>query len=166
MNFRFAVLLYIGACVASRADAHLEFTVSGTLIAWGNDYYGLVSSMPRDLTNVVKVSVGSGAAAALRDDGTVAVWGFGGNPFSRLGSVLTDVIDIDAGNKQVLALRASGEVVCLDLMNYAYNPPPDNLGEAVSVMTWDHYNRAMLRDGTVAAWKKIRMSKPSRISTM
>jgi alpha-tubulin suppressor-like RCC1 family protein len=119
--------------VAASYSHSLALTSSGTVWAWGDNYYGQLGDgtntnrwMPVQvpgLTGVVAIAAGSyyssGFSAALKTDGTVWVWGNGsvgemgdGGTANRNspGSVpgLTGVSSIAAGGGHVLAVKTDG----------------------------------------------------------
>src|SRR5262249_19468213 len=68
---------------ATSGSAALQVRVpNGAVRAWGGNFSG-ETIVPIGLSNVVAVSAGDGLSAALRDDGTVVVWGRNGDPAFR-----------------------------------------------------------------------------------
>ncbi|MBI3192034.1 MAG: hypothetical protein HYZ36_05155, partial [Pedosphaera parvula] len=58
-------------------DGHtLALEADGTVVAWGNNFYGQCLP-PTNLSNVMAVAAGGSGSfsLALRDDGTVVAWG-------------------------------------------------------------------------------------------
>jgi len=102
----------------------------GTVLAWGDNYYGqlgngdnIASSSPVQvvgLTDVRKIAAGSGRSVALKNDGTVWTWGYDhyawqtgqdiSNNTPAQVADLTDVIDIAAGYEHTVAVKADGTV--------------------------------------------------------
>ncbi len=59
-------------------NADFAVRADGSVIGWGNDLYGVLD-IPPDATNVVSLMAGDEQVIAIRQDGTVATWGFGGS---------------------------------------------------------------------------------------
>lgn len=129
----------------------------GTVLAWGDSgYYGL-TNVPGDLTNAVAVAAGAFHALALRNDGSVTVWGGS----QSAPAAVTNVVQIAAGEFHSLAVRGDGSVVC---WNYATGTnPAGGFGEAafpsnvansnfVAVAGGSQHSLALRKDGTLLAW--------------
>jgi hypothetical protein len=111
----------------------------GTLVAFGLNDNGQVTGIPttegsssaiaspvilggRPLTGVVAIAAGDTHTVALRNDGTVMVWGYPaspddesdcarGRPLTLGGDVLTGVTAIAAGGRHTLAMKNDGTMV-------------------------------------------------------
>ncbi len=73
--------------IASAGDVlAADFAVrgDGSVIGWGNDFYGILD-IPPDATNVVSIAAGTEQAIAIRRDGTVVSWGLRRYERSRCG---------------------------------------------------------------------------------
>jgi hypothetical protein len=118
--------------LAAGSSHVLAVRSDGTVLAWGSNANGQLgdnSNIDRitpivvpGLTDIVKVEATFSKSFAVRSDGTLFAWGYNG--FGQLGvgssesyikqptPVLdvTNVVDVDAGDGHVLALRSDGKV--------------------------------------------------------
>ena len=77
---------YASAAVAAGWDHALALKKDGSLVSWGRDDYGQVTSTPTG-SNFVAIACGYDHSVALRSDGTLAAWGF--NAFNQCNNVPT-----------------------------------------------------------------------------
>ncbi len=89
----------------------IGITREGRPVVWGG-FHGSINP-PAGLSNVTAVAIQSAGLytsfLALRNNGTVASWGY--NPASSLPAGLTGISAIAGGMNHVLALRSNGTVV-------------------------------------------------------
>ncbi|MCL6560248.1 MAG: hypothetical protein K6U74_15935, partial [Firmicutes bacterium] len=123
------------------------------------------------LTNVISVAAGCSHSIALKDDGTVWVWGYGpaagldqGSSVPRQVYGLTDVVGIAAGNYHSLALKRDGTVWAWGQNNEGqlgdgtkynnrYEPVQvAGLSDVVAIAGGGGHSLALKNDGTVWAW--------------
>lgn len=141
------------AVISSGGWPHaLGLLQDGSIIGWGDDYGGGISSQPADLTNAVAVAVGFDSSLVIRPDGTVAVWGNTSDNIPEVPAGLTNVTAIAAGNdgSSALALRADGTIV-----EWGYNGTNSHpeLSNVVAVATANAFmNAAVHFDGSVTVW--------------
>jgi hypothetical protein len=141
------------AVISSGGWPHaLGLLQDGSIIGWGDDYGGGISSKPADLTNAVAVAVGFDSSLVIRPDGTVAVWGNTSDNIPDVPAGLTNVTAIAAGNdgSSALALRADGTIV-----EWGYNGTNSHpeLSNVVVVATANAFmNAAIHFDGSVTVW--------------
>lgn len=135
-------------CLALRAD--------GTVVAWGDNFYGQ-TNVPSNLTNVVSIAAGSTHCLALRKDGTVAMWGtIWTSGVTNAPSNATNIaaLGLGPGAQHVLALRSDGTV--LDWGNIAYGASltntPLTARNVVAVAAGNFFGLALRSDGKVVAW--------------
>ncbi|MCB5259804.1 MAG: LruC domain-containing protein [Candidatus Cloacimonetes bacterium] len=88
---------------------------------------------------------------ALFAQGTIAVWGSPHNQVARNVPEGDDFIDIAAGNKYGVALRADGSVVTWGQANQLVNNSPAG-NDFVAISAGDQHAVALKNDGTVVAW--------------
>ncbi len=131
---------------------------SGRVIEWG------VSSNPAvvaTLTNVVAISGGYEHELALRDDGTVAAWGYYLLPNqdpnfptvpATVPAGLSNVVAVAAGKFHSLALKADGSVVAWGTNVSGQLDVPSGLTNVVGIAAGLDHSLALGADGTVVAW--------------
>jgi hypothetical protein len=138
-------------------DFELVQTGSGRVVAWGLPKYGL-DQPPPGLAMAEFVAVGSNRRThgAIRDDGTVAVWGLGSDgqldvPGPLEVATTAEVVDLAVGPRHVVALRDDGTVVAWGRnVDGQCEVPPGLLADAVAAGR--AHSAALRRDGTVVAW--------------
>jgi hypothetical protein len=77
------------------------FAQGGTVVGWGNNYYGQ-TTVPFGLSNVVALAGAEYYSLALKADGTVVAWG--DSRYTDVPSGLSNVVAIAAGKYHSLAL--------------------------------------------------------------
>ena len=102
----------------------------GELYVWGSVMNNRLDSIPAAIQGrIVKVAPSAHNMALLLDDGTVAVIGIRGNPFSQVPAQLQDgstrVVDLIASYRAVLALDDRGELYMWGDVQYDVLAIPD-----------------------------------------
>jgi alpha-tubulin suppressor-like RCC1 family protein len=152
--------------VALQADGRVQ--------AWGWNQSGQ-TNVPSDLTNAVSVAAFAAASLALRDNGTITVWGsqsspagisnvvtiaasFGGLGLRADGTIApwsngavspasaTNVVAIAAGFRN-LALRNDGSLVGWSSGSGSLLPPPAGLSNVISIAVGSSFNLVLIGDG-------------------
>lgn len=175
-------------------EATYFLRANGTVASSGSNNYGVLGTgsdsfpvgLPAtviNLTDVVKIAGGEYFGMALKSDGTV--WCWGGNWYGQLGvfdlylpdgsqrsntplqSLISDVVDISAGQRHALALRSNGTVWAWGSSEggqagneWAQTPGvPRRVGKRVSqfrnliaVSAGKDFSFALKDDGTVWVW--------------
>ena len=85
----------------------LGLRADGTVMAWGNNYYG-AASPPASATNIQAIATGSSFSLALREDGTLLLWGQSHVP---VPPDATNILAISATVQHALAIRDDGRVI-------------------------------------------------------
>jgi alpha-tubulin suppressor-like RCC1 family protein len=119
----------------------------GSVWGWGSDAEG--ESEAPVLTNVAGLAAGEYHSVALKDDGTVAQWGYNWGPPPPN---LDHVVAVAAGYSHSLALRGNGTVVAWGDPSAEANYVPTNLPPVKAVAAGWNHNVALLADGRVTAW--------------
>ncbi len=167
--------------VAAGAIWSFALTSGGELWSWGNNTFGQLGTN----TNVTKLSPvqveggivdfvtmagGNWASMALKNDGTVWVWGGAGSaqcPFTvwspKQIAGLTNVIDIGIGEDHIIVLKDDGTVwtwgenqygQCGDsttTVNNSVTQVP-GLSNILDIESGGNHSLALKSDGTVWAW--------------
>src|SRR5262249_45105331 len=93
---------------AFEKKTNIATLIVSSVAAWGRNITG-ESTVP-SLTNIIRVAGGQVHSVALRNDGTVVVWGLNSSdPRRKVPEDLTNAVAISAG-EQNLALRSDGTV--------------------------------------------------------
>ena len=122
-----------------------------TAVAWGGDSiyrYG-ETNVPAGLSNVVAVAGRNYNGLALRDDGTVAAWGYNPLGLNDAPDGLSNVVVIACGYVYNLALRENGTVAAWGAGD---TNTPAGLSNVVAVACGYDHSLALRQDGTVTAW--------------
>lgn len=123
----------------------------GPVGIWG--YYSLAGNVPiwpgPYLTNVISIAAGSAYSLALRQDGTVYGWGYGGS-VTNIPAGLHGVVAISAGPSHAVALLSNGLVQAWGA-GPAINVPL-GLSNVVAVSAGSSHEIALRSDGTVVVW--------------
>lgn len=146
-----------GAYVLEITDAHGLITRAITFLrpalgrtqvaVWGVTYYG-VTEVPHDLADAVAVGIGSGAAAAVRADGSIVAWGEVSAAARAKVAALTDAVGVSVLGNRPYALRSDGRV---SFWNEAGDEAVAPLREVIAI-DGRNFLTALLADGTVRTW--------------
>jgi len=136
-------------------DAGFNFGVAlksnGTVLAWGNDFYGQ-TEVPAGLTDVVAISTGTDHSLALKGDGTVVGWGANWYGETIPPSDLTDAVAVEAGFVYSLALKSDRTVVGWGLNNTGVLEIPPDLTDVIAIAAGEYHALALKSDGTIVGW--------------
>jgi hypothetical protein len=125
---------------------------SGSALAWGQNNFGQ-ATVPATFSNLLAVAGGGSYSLALKNNGTVAVWGaniFPGE--TNVPAGLSNVVAIASGEYSSLALKNNGTVVAWGPNIFGLTSVPAGLGNAVAVAGGILHSLAIRNDGTVVAW--------------
>ncbi|MBI5383104.1 MAG: hypothetical protein HZA90_00300 [Verrucomicrobia bacterium] len=148
-------LTNIMAVAASPFDSgaqSLALRSNGTVVAWGNNFYGH-TNVPGSATNVVAVAAGGRHSIALKRDGSLALWG--DNSFGQVTNApagLTNVVEVKAGLWHSVALKANGTVAAWGDQFNRSNAVPSGLSNVIAIAAGPRHCLALKSDHTVAAW--------------
>jgi alpha-tubulin suppressor-like RCC1 family protein len=107
-------------------------------------------SGPSTLGNIIDLQVGASSIQALRRDGTLAGWRYGGHTGSTPALAVTDLVAIAAG-AQLVMLKSDGQVVTADYWAATLTPVAI-AGDVVKVAASGNHALALRSDGTVVGW--------------
>lgn len=121
----------------------------GSVIAWGENYFGETTVPAAAQSGVVAIAAISSYNMALKSDGSVVSWGF--TQTTVPAAAQSDVQSIVAGKTQSLALKRDGTVVA-----WSGNPSQTTLpAEALSGVVAIAPGLAQKSDGSVVAWGQL-----------
>jgi len=123
-------------------------TQAGTIEAWGRDDHDQVGNTPAD-ADFAAISAGGGHSLALRNDGSIAAWGWDhlGQGTAPAGD---NFVAIDAGNEHNLAILNTGAVVAWGNGGDGRCNAP--AGTYTAVSGGNAFSMALRSDGTIVAW--------------
>jgi alpha-tubulin suppressor-like RCC1 family protein len=132
----------------SNSYAFAALKSDGTVIAWGDSFYGGIA--PIGLSGVSQIYSGDGTFAALKTDGSVVAWGdyrYGG--IAPTG--LSDVNEIYSNAYAFAALNNDGSVVAWGDSSYG-GTAPLGLSAVKQIFSTSLAFAALRSDGSVIAW--------------
>ena len=130
-----------GQVISSNATLSLVPTV---LVGWGDNLFGQVNC-PNHLTNVSAFGAGWDNSFAANRGGPVTNWGF---PEDAFPSNLTNIVALDGGGFQAIALCGDGSVAAVG----SFLGTVPTLTNAVAVGAGSTYCVALTADGRTVAW--------------
>lgn len=160
------------AAVAAGARHSLALKTDGTVVGWGTGFPkqaiyadGRTETVnaavpPPGLDRVIALATGSSHAIALRQDGSVVLWGsdhLGGPPHAAPSS-LGDVTAVAAGDHFSVALRRDGTVLAWGQSASKLNGfvdvavVPAGLTGVIAISATLRHTLALKSDGTVMGW--------------
>ncbi|MCC7376338.1 MAG: hypothetical protein IT581_16895 [Verrucomicrobiales bacterium] len=139
--------LRLAFCWLALASVGLQAATPGRLVAWGTDPR-LVNLVPKDPTNIVKVTAGYAHVAVLDDQGDVRVWTISALADLTVPPNLGRVRALSSGGHHSLALLEDGHVVSWGAWSYV----PPNLSNVVKIAAGQVFSLALKADGQLVAW--------------
>jgi alpha-tubulin suppressor-like RCC1 family protein len=139
------------AAIAAGQGHVVALKSDGTVVAWGNNYYGQ-TTVPAGLSGVTAIAAGVNQTVALKSDGTVVAWGItnAGGP-TDVPAGLNGVVAIATGEAHTVALKSDGTVVAWGLSG-AQTDVPSGLNGVRAIAAGGSHNLALKNNGTVVAW--------------
>lgn len=128
--------------IASDGDNCVVLQRDGTVIGWGDTDF----LPPAGLSNVVAI----GRRTALKNDGTLVTWGYGGQLASPSAS--SNFVSFSEGLDFGLALKANGTVIGWGSNDYGQTNVPSGLTGVLATAAGDNNSLALLSGGTVVGW--------------
>ncbi|ACV64212.1 Alpha-tubulin suppressor and related RCC1 domain- containing protein-like protein [Desulfofarcimen acetoxidans DSM 771] len=136
--------------VAVNMDGNLKLYYNSPIT---DEQFG-ISRVPASVKNVKSIGVMTLAIdiVALKEDGTVVVWGNNADGQCDVPEQANDVASIATGYYHCLALREDGMVVVWGRNNKGQCDVSAGLGGITAIAAGSYHNLALCEDGTVAAW--------------
>lgn len=145
-----------GAPVAIAAGAYhsLALRADGSVVGWGDNYYGQTNIPARATSGVVAIAAGGFHSLALKADGSVVGWGRNdAGQVNIPNSATSGVVAIAAGYYYSLALKAEGSVKGWGSNSYGQtNIPTTVTSGVVAIATGGYHGLALKADGSVKSW--------------
>ena len=148
-------LTNITAVAAGMSDFYLALERNGKVHAWGVNNFRQ-TNVPPALSNVVAIAAGDYHSVAVKNDGTMAVWG-GNLTFAsaqtNAPAGLTNLVAVAAGSDFSLAVRRDGSVVGWPTKEQTVvTKIPLGLSNVVTVAAHSDNALALTRDGRIWQW--------------
>jgi len=140
--------------IAAGYSHSLALKRDGTVVRWGNDFFGK-GNVPLGLTNVVAIAAGDSHSLALKHDGTVVGWGENNFGQRDVPPGLTDVVAIAAGYRYSLALQRNGTVVPWGDLSFRQKEVPTGLTNVTTIAAGDNHSLAPTEMGAGTAPKDV-----------
>lgn len=132
----------------------------GTVATWGDTtHIGERLEVPAELQDPATARIKAVAATAfyclaLQEGGKLFKWG---GPsweasFESPGELPDDVVDLQGGERHVLALRSDGTVLGFGENGAGQIDLPDGLRDVIAISAGGHNSLALKKDGTLVAW--------------
>jgi alpha-tubulin suppressor-like RCC1 family protein len=137
-------------------DSHIvALRADGRVFAWGQNNYGQLN-VPADVTNAVRVGVGSTHSLALLDDGTVRFWGniYTTGITSAPPSAIANMGILASGGsaQHVLSVRSDGAAVDWGNSSYGLPSVPAKATNIIDAAAAAFHALVLRADGTPVAW--------------
>jgi alpha-tubulin suppressor-like RCC1 family protein len=157
--------------VAAGAEHNLVLTTNGEVIAWGANgtelgggvgdgwriFFSPAAEVPRDArTGVVAIAACEYLNAAVKEDGSVVVWGENipeafRHDFEPPASAQSNVAEIAVGRTAIAAIKTDGSLVVWGRLGLT-NVPPQALTGVKDVTFGEQHALALKHDGSVVGW--------------
>jgi hypothetical protein len=136
------------------SDVSAQALAPGSFIGWGRNDNGQASvpQLNPPLNNVSAIAGSRTNTIALRNDGTVAVWGADINNVLTPPLGLKDVTAVAAGPTFMMALQRNGKVVFWGTYPAAGPFTDGSLTDVTAIAVGFFHAMALRRDGTVIDW--------------
>jgi hypothetical protein len=140
----------VSNAVSITRGADRAFVTGGSVLAWGDNYYGQTSVPP----NLEAVAIGGcgNHTLAVRSDGTVAAWGANCCGQTNVPAGLSNVVAVAGGEGHSLALRSDGTLMAWGNNFNGIATIPPGSSNVVAIATGFTHNLVLRADGTLAAW--------------
>lgn len=117
------------------------------IVSWDNDV-----TVKTGISGLQQVSAGTMHIAALKNDGSVLVWGDNHLNQCEVPAGLPPVKKISSSYGHILALDINGKVHAWGWNKFGQCNVPSSLGPVVDVAAGDNFSAVLKQDGTVEIW--------------
>ncbi len=126
----------------------------GSVVVWGNNYYGQASVPLAATSGVIAIAAGRGHTVALKNDGSVVAWGSNGAGQTTVPETANSgVVAVSAGSDHTVALKNDGSVIAWGAHWDGQVTVPDAANSGVIAVAAGRYHTVALKnDGSVIAW--------------
>ena len=138
--------------LAFTSDALIALTKAGDVVYMGSNDSS-VSKIPEDLKNggVKDIAASGFTAAALKEDGSVVVWGNLKNGENKLPETKSKIVSLQGGRYHYTAVLEDGSVIAWGKNNFGQASAPSIKG-VTRVFSGSYQNYALTKDGKVTTF--------------
>jgi hypothetical protein len=129
-------------------DYRVDLTRDGRLVVWPR----VDSPFMVEIPGVVAIAGGWLHVVALKSDGTVSAWDFGGESEPGVVAGLSNIVAVAAGGMHSVALKSDGTVTAWGENFFGQLDIPEGLSNVVAITASEYHTLALKDDGTLAAW--------------
>lgn len=141
--------------VALTTRGYIALTKDGAVVYAGNQKESAIVNIPEGLdSGVVDIAASSNAVVAVKEDGTVVVWGTCTNGENNVPEFESKPVELYGGRYHFTALMDDGEVISWGDNTHGQAEVPDsvNSDEIETVFAGFYQNYAVTTGGEVKTW--------------
>jgi len=138
--------------VAAGHTSAYALGIDGRVYSWGSNDFGEGSIPLAAQSNVKAISASGRSAAAVKNDGTVVVWGLMVDGQRNIPRTARNVISVAVGFRHMLALKDDGTVIAWGHSGDGATDVPRGLTNVVAIAASFNHSLALIDDGRVVAW--------------
>ena len=135
--------------------AYVLLTDNGSVVCGNNNASTAATKIPFEATfHVTAIAGSSNTIAALKDDGSVVVWGASTKGENKVPEFSSKVVEIEGGRYHYAARLEDGNVVCWGSNRYKQLDVPQNIIDVKleKMYTGSFQNYAVDTDGKIHTW--------------
>ncbi|MBQ1412067.1 MAG: ABC transporter permease subunit, partial [Clostridia bacterium] len=135
--------------------AYVLLTDNGSVVCGNNNASTAATKIPFEATfHVTAIAGSSNTIAALKDDGSVVVWGASTKGENKVPEFSSKVVEIEGGRYHYAARLEDGNVVCWGSNRYKQLDVPKNISDVKleKMYTGSFQNYAVDTDGKIHTW--------------
>lgn len=136
-------------------SAYVALTTDGAVVCVNKNASSTVTKIPEGLdSGVVAISSTANSIAALKEDGSIVVWGACTKKEDVVPTFTSPVVEIEGGRFHYSARLENGDIVCWGSNRYNQGTVPENLKgvDIVKMFVGSFQNYAVDSEGQLHAW--------------
>lgn len=138
------IVSYFSGFIAQKEDR--------TIVSWGENIFA-ANQIPVDLGKTESIAAGAFSSAALKEDGSVVVWGYYPNGQLSIPAIKgEDIKELAIGEKHFVALRKDGTVFAWGNNEEFQLNVPQGLNNVKAIAAGKNHTVALKEDGSVVSW--------------
>ena len=137
--------------VAAGSSHSLGLKADGSIVAWGDNYYGQ-TDVPAPNTGFVAVAAGGSHSLGLKADGSIVAWGYNYPGQTDVPAPNTGFVAVAAGWYHSLGLKADGSIVAWGSNGSGQTNVPAPNTDFIAVAAGSAHSLGLKADGSIVAW--------------